>query len=309
MSEIFDNCWYLSGPTASGKSSVGIALARSLGAEIISLDSMAVYRGMDIGTATPTVAEQDGIPHHLIDIIDPIQEYSVSQYLEDAERIVGEIRSHGHEVLFVGGTPLYLKTLLRGLFEGPSADWEFRRQVEQEVAQIGTSHLHERLQQVDPLSAAKLHPNDVRRIIRALEVYKITGEPLSHQQTQFEQSRDPHECKVFVLDRPRAQLYDRINQRVVAMYQEGLVGEVQHLLNTYPQLGRTAAQAVGYCETIAHIREGVDLEQTITDVKTKTRQFAKRQLTWFRRLEECRFVPVAATDTPKETAARVVEMV
>lgn len=300
------DCWYLTGPTASGKTAVGIELALELEAEIISLDSMSVYREMNIGTAKPTRAQRDRVPHHLLDIVAPDKDYSLSQYMRDAHRVVDEIRSRGHDALFVGGTPLYLKSLLRGLYPGPPADWDFRQKIEAELNDVGIEALHARLQQVDPLAAAKLHPNDKRRIIRALEVYKQTGQPLSHEQIHFDEIPDG-QCKVFALSRSRPELHGRIEARVEQMFQSGLVEEVQELLRKYGGLGRTASQAVGYREVIAHLQEGGSLAETIDQVKARTRQFARRQETWFRGLGECERIDMAGEDSPKSTALRILE--
>ena len=163
------SCWYLTGATASGKTSVGMEMAKLLNAEIISLDSMAIYRGMDIGTAKPSVEQREQIPHHMLDICDPVDSFSVSQYRDRALELIEQINFRNKQVLFVGGTALYLKALLRGLFDGPPANWEFRKQVEEELAELDNEILHSRLRDVDPVSAHKLHPNDRRRIIRALE--------------------------------------------------------------------------------------------------------------------------------------------
>jgi tRNA dimethylallyltransferase len=299
------DCWYLTGATASGKTGVGIELAKLLNAEIISLDSMSVYREMNIGTAKPTSEQRAEVPHHLLDVVAPNEEYSLSQYVRDAHRMIGEVRSRGHEVLFVGGTPLYLKALLRGVYPGPPADWEFRDQIEAEVETVGIAALHARLEQVDPLAAAKLHPNDKRRIIRALEVYKQTGRPLSHEQIHFDDI--PHEsCKAFVMSWPRRILHRRIEVRVERMFQSGLVEEVQALLDRYGDLGRTASQAVGYREVIAFLRNGHDLKTTIEQVQARTRQFARRQETWFRNLAECEFVAIHDELAPAEIARRIV---
>ena len=298
------DCWYLTGATASGKTGVGIELAKLLNAEIISLDSMAVYREMNVGTAKPTNEQRAEVPHHLLDVVDPSEEYSLSQYVRDAHRVVGEVRSRGREVLFVGGTPLYLKALLRGVYPGPPADWAFRGQIEAEVETVGVAALHARLEQVDPLAAAKLHPNDKRRIIRALEVYKQTGRPLSHEQIHFDDI--PHEnCKAFVISWPRRILHRRIETRVERMFQTGLVDEAQMLLDRYGELGRTAAQAVGYREVIDFLRQGLDLQATIEQVQARTRQFARRQETWFRSLAECEFVAVDEELGPVEIARRI----
>jgi tRNA dimethylallyltransferase len=299
-------CWYLTGPTAAGKTRLGLELARQLDAEIISLDSMAIYRGMDIGTAKPTADEQAAVPHHLIDIVEPDQEYSVAQYVDAAAAAARQIGERGKQVLFVGGTPLYLKALLRGIFEGPPADWEFREQVSQELAGGGTAALHERLCQVDPVAASRLHPNDARRIIRALEVHHLTGRPISQLQTQFEQGRPAEQCKVFVLDWPRGVLHRRINDRVEQMMRLGFVNEVQRLLDRYPRPSRTASQAVGYREMIDHFGGAYDLKETVGRIKRRTRQFAKRQGTWFRSLSECRHLMQQQERKPAEVAGEII---
>jgi len=288
--------WYLAGPTASGKTAVGLALARRLEAEIVSLDSMAVYRGLDIGTAKPSVAERARVPHHLIDVCEPAEEFSVAQYVETARRAVAEIRGRGRQVLFVGGTPMYLKALLRGLFDGPPADWELRNQLLAEAAEHGSRALHGRLAAVDPRVAARLHENDTRRVVRALEVMQLTGRSIVEWQTQW---HDPpqnavtgsaNSSRVFVLDWPREVLYARINARVQAMFDAGLIDEVRALTADGRVLGRTARQALGYREVLEHLEGQRDLPATIELVARRTRNFAKRQLTWFRSLCECRWV-------------------
>ena len=174
-----NRCVFLSGPTAGGKTQTGIELAKRIDAEIVSLDSMAVYRGMDVGTAKPTLSEREAVPHHLIDRIDPSEEFSVAQYIEAARRAVLEVEARGKTPLFVGGTPLYLKALLRGIFEGPPADWDIRRRWEQAAAEMGPEYPHEQLAKVDPVAAEKLSVKDQRRVIRALEVFEKTGRPIS----------------------------------------------------------------------------------------------------------------------------------
>jgi tRNA dimethylallyltransferase len=305
MSTTFDDCWFLTGATAVGKTAVGIALARQLGAEIISLDSMAIYRGMDIGTAKPTPAQRTAVPHHLVDIVDPADEFSVAQYIDAARRAVSDIRSRSREALFVGGTPLYLKSLLRGMFAGPPANWSLRHEIVDELRHVGQQALHQRLTQVDPVAAAHIHPHDTRRLIRALEVFRATGEPISHQQLQFEEARPAESCRVFVLRRPRAELHARIEVRVDTMIAAGLVAEVERLLATGHVLGRTARQAVGYREALEHLAGQCSHEQMVARIKTRTRRFAKRQGTWFRSLSECRFVDVAGDATPEALAEQI----
>lgn len=304
------DAWYLTGPTASGKSQVGLELARRLGGEILSLDSMAVYREMDIGTAKASAADRSQIPHHLLDLVDPTEEFSIAQFVDAAHAVVADLRQKQRAPIFVGGTPLYLKSLLRGIFQGPPADWEFRQAIEAETAQVGAHKLRERLWQVDPLSASKLHPNDTRRMIRALEVAKLTGRPLSHWQTQFDEGRLATQCKVFVLHWPRETLHLRIDARVDQMLASGLLDETQALLEKYGELGRTAAQAVGYREAIDFLRgQTGSLEELGTQIKIRTHQFARRQETWFRSLSECRFVEMQADEPPGDVAERILQMV
>ncbi|MCH2182928.1 MAG: tRNA (adenosine(37)-N6)-dimethylallyltransferase MiaA [Mariniblastus sp.] len=302
-------CWYLTGATAGGKTRIGLELARLLDAEIISLDSMAIYRGMDIGTAKPSAEHQQRVPHHLIDIVDPVESFSVSQYLSRAVQAIDEIRGRGKQVLFVGGTALYLKALLRGLFDGPPADWDFREQIEQELAHVESAKLHERLQMVDPVSAHKLHPNDRRRIIRALEVYRSTGKPISHWQMEFDQATAPCQCKVFTIRHARDILHERIETRVDWMFEHGLVQEVESLLERWKTLGHTAAQAVGYREVAQYLGGEMEMDETIERVRVRTRRFARHQETWFRGMEECRMIDLAADYDESKTAQALLEIV
>lgn len=300
--------WFLTGATASGKTSVALELATRINAEVISLDSMAVYRGMNIGTAKPTGEQRAAVPHYLVDILDPDQQFSVADYVDLAFEKIEEIRARGREVLFVGGTPLYLKAMLRGIFDGPPADWKFRREIEHEIEQVGLPALHDRLMQVDPVTANRLHPNDKRRMIRALEVYRITGEPISHQQIQFDDGPPAEQCRVFALQWPRDALHRRIESRVDQMFELGFVDEVNGLLEKYGELSHTASQAVGYHEVIEYIREHGDLANTIESVKVRTRRFARRQETWFRSLSECRFIEQHPTSSPAQVAEQIVAL-
>jgi tRNA dimethylallyltransferase len=336
MSHTFHDCWFLTGATAVGKTNVGISLAQRLNAEIISLDSMAIYRGMDIGTAKPARALRELVPHHLLDIVAPADEYSVAQYVEVAARVVDDIRSRGKEPLFVGGTPLYLKSLLRGLFDGPPADWKMRDEIEHELESVGAQALYDRLTQIDPVAASNIHPHDTRRLIRALEVFRATGDPISHQQLQFEEGRPAEECRVFVLRRRREELHERIAARVRSMVDAGLVDEVCGLTGLLPlppgegrgdgvspktnapspfplpkgegSLSRTARQAVGYREALAYLAGEYDHEEMIARITYRTRRFAKRQGTWFRSLSECRFIDVAAELNANELAEYVITL-
>jgi tRNA dimethylallyltransferase len=317
MSRDFENCWFLTGPTAAGKSAVGVELARRIGAEIVSMDSMALYRGMDIGTAKPTADQRQAVPHHLIDILDPHEEFSLAQYVEAARQCVEDIEHRNRQVLFVGGTPLYLKALLRGIFRGPPADEAFRRQWLDESRLQRPDWLHEQLKKVDPAAAAKLHPNDAKRLLRALEVFHKTGTPISQLQRQFDRGRPAEACRAFVLDWPRPELHRRIEKRVEDMFAQGLVEEVKNLLpsplgrgaggescSPIKILSKTARQAVGYNEVIEHLEGWAGLPATVEAVKLHTRQLAKRQTTWFRSLSECRFIP-APCKTPAQLAEEI----
>ena len=299
------DCWFLTGPTASGKTQIGLELADLLAAEIVSLDSMAIYRGMDIGTAKPSLAERQRIAHHMLDLIEPSEDYSLAQYVAAAEWAAFDITSRGKAALFVGGTPLYLKSLLRGIFSGPPADWALRCQLQKIAEREGSEFLHARLAQVDPRSAGRLHPRDTRRIIRALEVWEKTGQSISDLQQQFDRSRSSDQCRVFALQWPRKELGRRIDQRVEAMFAAGFVEEVRQLVDRYSSLSRTASQAVGYKEVLEHLSGARDLEDSRELVKLRTRQFAKRQETWFRSLSECRTVDLNGTVDPRQIAIAI----
>ncbi len=304
-SVILKRCWFLAGPTAVGKSEVAVELARRIGAEIVSLDSMSLYRGMDIGTAKPSPRLRELVPHHLIDVIEPHEEFSVAQYVNAAGRAAKEIVARRRTPLFAGGTGLYLRSLLRGVFEGPPADPDLRSELEAQAALATPEDLHQRLQAVDPLAADRIHPNDVRRIVRALEVYHRTGQPFSALQRQVPLPLEMRPENVFWLSPPRLWLYERINRRVEQMFEEGLLNEVaRHLAGPNP-LSRTARQALGYQEAIDHLEGRLSLAETIERIQTRTRQFAKRQHTWFRHLEECRAVEITGDETPAELADRL----
>lgn len=300
----------LTGPTACGKTALAVELAARHGLEIVAMDSMTLYRGMDIGTAKPTPEERESVPHHLIDVLDPWESATVAWWLERANAACADIAARGKRPLFVGGTPLYLKALLHGIFPGPPADPELRTRLEAEAATAGNAALHARLATVDAKTAARLHPNDVRRVVRALEVYELTGRPISAWQQTWDTpafAPDPAApppaapIPAVVLELPRDVLYDRINRRVTAMLAAGWLEEVRGLRDSPHGLGREARQALGYRELLDFLDGGASWEATADAIRTRTRQFAKRQLTWFRHIPAC--APVAA-DAP-DAAGRV----
>lgn len=288
MLPAFANALVLTGPTASGKSAVALAWAERAGAEIVAMDSMTVYRGLDVGTAKPTPEERQRVPHHLIDVLDPWESANVAWWLRGAAAACREIERRGRIPLIVGGTPLYLKALLFGLFEGPPGNEEVRRRLEGEAERHGPGSLHQRLAAVDPASAQRLHANDLRRVIRALEVWELSGRPLSDWQGQWdretaERLKDrPPAC--WWIDWPREQLYSRINSRVDAMLAAGWLDEVRRLGELPRPLSRQAAQALGYRELLEYLERGGDRGAVAETIRRRSRQFAKRQLTWLRNL-------------------------
>ncbi|MDR1384020.1 MAG: tRNA (adenosine(37)-N6)-dimethylallyltransferase MiaA [Planctomycetaceae bacterium] len=286
------DCCYLTGPTASGKTSVAIPLAEELGAEIISLDSMTVYRELDVGTAKPTDDEQMMIRHHMIDVVDPSEDYSLAEYVQGAYEKIYELRRRNKKVIFVGGTPLYLKAMLRGIFAGPPADPDLRKELFEKSQYMPLDFLHNEVKKIDPVSAKRLHPNDTKRLIRAIEVFRKSGIPISTWQQQFESPAPLSRCKVVVLDWPRELLNERINRRVDLMMDRGFLDEVAQLTKRFLPINQTAAQAIGYKELFDYLDKKMSLHATVELIKQNTRQFAKRQMTWFRSLAECQFISV-----------------
>lgn len=264
---------------------------------------MTFYRGMDIGTAKPSFDDRALVRHHLIDCLAPTQSASVDWFLKSAESCVDEIRSRGRQSLFVGGTPLYLKAALRGLFEGPAADPAIRRQLEADAELSGSAVLHARLARVDGLAAGRIHPNDLRRIVRALEVFEATGKPISEWQNEFDRPAQPPP-KVICLTRPRDELYERINRRVLEMFEAGWVDEVQALGAGALPLSREASQAVGYREIADLLRGKMTKSLAIETIQRRTRQFAKHQMTWFRHIEEIQWLEIG--DLTHEAALKAL---
>ncbi len=310
---VVKQCWFLTGPTACGKSKVGVELAERLNAEILSLDSMALYRGMDIGTAKPEPELRRRVPHHLIDVLEPYEEYSVAEYVEAAEQIARDVLKRGKIPLFVGGTGLYLRSLLRGIGEVPPADWTLREQLTRKLEKVGPQALHKQLAEVDFATAARLHPNDVRRVIRALEVFYTTGRPLSELQQEGPRPEAERPKHVYWLNPPREWLYARINSRVEQMIEMGLVEEARQLLKLPQPLSRTARQALGYKEVLDALEQTngdlspEKLAEVVELIQRRTRQFAKRQFTWFRNLAECHPVELTGEERPTEVAELLLQ--
>lgn len=275
------------GPTASGKSALSLLVAQRLGGEIICMDSMQIYQGMDIGTAKPTPEERAVVPHHLLDFLSPSQPYSVTRYAEDARPIIEQVRVP----ILVGGTGMYLQALSLPLDYGAvSGDETIRGKYHALAREEGENAVHERLRQVDPLSAARLHPNDLRRVIRALEVFELTGQPFSSQKMPAAEDA-PYDFSLYALNLPRDVLYQRINDRVDQMMAEGLLQEVKRLVDEGVSPEAQSMQGLGYKELIPVLEGSMALPDAVSLLKLRTRHFAKRQLTWFRRDQRIQWLP------------------
>lgn len=295
----------LIGCTACGKSAVGLELARRLGAEILSVDSMKIYRRMDVGTAKPTIEERARIRHHLIDIIEPSESYSLGRFIEDADRVIRETAARGQPLVAEGGTMMFVRGLVSGVFEGPPADPDYRQSLRDRAAREGSAALHAELAGVDPVAAARIHPHDLRRIERAMEVFRARGRPISELQTQWSGSAGRYDCRVVAIRMPKEDLNRHINARVRQMIAGGLVEEVRSLLFGPASIGEQAAQAVGYAEIIRHLRGELSLDDAVEQIKINTRRLAKGQRTWMRRMPGIRWVDITEGEPVEHIADRV----
>ena len=302
----------LAGPTAAGKTAAALALAREHAVEIVSVDSALVYRGLDIGSAKPSAAERAAVPHHLIDIRDPLQPYSAADFVRDAQRLIGEIHDRGRLPLLVGGTMLYFRSLWQGLDELPAADAATRQALEEEMQAGGRAALYSELQRVDPTSAQRLSSSDTQRVVRALEVYRLTGRPLSSFHTRQDQPSGPPAHVLLISLEPveRAWLHQRIAERFDAMLAQGLVAEVQNLRKRADlHAALPALRAVGYRQTWA----ALDGEFPLAELRERgiqtTRQLAKRQLTWLRSTAPRSVVAADAPDALEQVLAHAHDFV
>jgi len=289
---------FIAGPTAVGKSAVALALAEKIGGEIISVDSMQVYRGLDIGTAKPSTAERARVPHHLIDVAELTEAFGAAKFVTLAQQAVNEIQSRSRVPIFCGGTGLYLKAYLDGLGEAPPTDEHIRAELE---ATPLTELLRE-LEQRDPVTFVKIDRQNPRRVVRALEVIRLTGNPFSTQRADWNPSSIVHplSSRFYCLSRAAVNLHARINARVDEMFAAGLVEETHQLLQRGLEQNKTAMQAIGYRQVVEHLRGERSLPETIELVKVKTRQFAKRQMTWFRKYANAKWVELKPVTTLTE---------
>jgi tRNA dimethylallyltransferase len=295
---------YLVGPTAIGKSAVAERLAERAPITAISLDSMQVFRRMDVGTAKPTAAERARLPHELIDVVEPWESFSVAEYLDRAREAHARLGAEGRIALYVGGTALYLKALLHGMFAGPSTDPEIRARLKRRAVEEGAAALHRELARADPVAAERIHPNDQKRVIRALEVFELTGEPISELQREW--ARPPGKVvRVAGLRMRRELLHRRIARRVEAMLAAGWIEEVRAILDA-GGFGPQASKAVGYAEILRYLRGELERERLALEITAATRRFARRQMTWFRSFPQIMWIDVAE-DAQLDAIARGVE--
>jgi len=306
------------GTTASGKGRLAFDLAETLGAEILSIDSMKVYRRMDIGTAKPPKEARQRIKYHLIDIVEPSAPFSVAAFLDTALGVIEQIKSRNKPVIAVGGTALYIKALLYGLFEGPGTNEQIRNELRMRAEIEGLSGLYQELTEVDPVAAQKIHQNDAKRIIRALEVYQITGKPISSFQKQWIQDRGQktedrrqkkHNWSIIGLRREKTEENKRINARVKKMIADGFVDEVKSLLAEEKPLSKQASCAIGYAEIIEYLSGRKTLEDAIELMKKNTRRLAKGQRTWFKTFKNVHWLDIEPEESPEKILSRASAIV
>ena len=295
----------LLGPTAIGKSRVAIQVAKTMNTEVLTADSRQVYRGMDIGTDKPTIAERQGVPHQLIDLVDPDQPFNVGDYRRHAEQEIDRLHQHGKIPLVSGGTGLYIRALLRGLWSGPAADWTFRNRLSQEAKAKGQAYLYQELTKIDPVLAQRLHPHDHVKIQRGLEVYHLLGTPLSqvHHNHGFQEA--PYNSVMIGLSMDRESLYKQIDDRVELEIAKGLIQETQQLIDRGFHRTLGSMKSLGYRQIAGLIAGEYSYEEAIRQLKRDTRHFAKRQMTWFRKEPAIHWVHLDKGDPSTQTASQV----
>lgn len=281
----------ITGPTAAGKTSLSVRLAKALGGEIISADSMQVYRHMDIGSAKVTKEEMEGVPHYLIDVLEPTEPFNVAMFQQMAKEAVQTIYSHGRIPILAGGTGFYIQALLYDInFQETGEDPSIRLSLEALAEEKGGEYLHQLLAQADPQAAEEIHPHNVKRVIRALEYFQQTGQRISEHNQQERQKKSPYAFRYYVINMERSRLYQRIDQRVDLMMQQGLVQEVEKLREMGCRRGMVSMQGLGYKEILDYLNGEISLEEAVYQLKRDTRHFAKRQLTWFKRERQVRWL-------------------
>ncbi len=304
--KMLDRIIFLVGPTAVGKTEAAVILAKKLNAEIISCDSMQIYKGMDIITSKPALTLRKTVPHHLINIIPGSKKYDVSKYRRDALRKIKEVIKRKKIPLFVGGTGLYASILIDGIFKDAGKCEKIREKLYNQAKRFGSQYLYEKLKQADPETSAKIHPNDTRRIVRALEVFKSTGSPISELKKQRKGLEKDYDIQIFCLNRQRDELYDRIDNRVEEMFKSGVIKEVKKLLKQ--RLSKTALSAIGIKELRGYFDKAYDLDEAKRLMKRNTRHFAKRQISWFKRDKRIKWVDIGNREDREKIARRIMKL-
>lgn len=289
------------GPTAIGKTSISIELAKILNGEIVSADSMQIYKYMNIGTAKPTIEERQGIPHHMMDIVEPDEDFNAAMYQQGAKEAIEHIYTNGKLPILVGGSGLYVNSIVYPLdFTTATEDHELRAKLYKTVEEKGNHYLHQKLSKIDPTTGKKVHPNDVKRIVRAMEIYYLTGKPMSEHKQNLQKAYIPYDLTMIGLYMDRSRLYERINARVDNMLELGLIDEVKSLRNMGYKRNLISMQGLGYKEIIAYLEDESSLEDAIGILKRDTRRFAKRQYTWFKKDKRIHWVNIENFDSEDE---------
>ncbi len=290
----------ISGPTCTGKSSLSIKLAKQIGGEVISADSIQVYKGLDIGSAKITTKEMQGVKHHLIDVLEPNEDFNVYIFKEMANAALEEIYANDHIPIIVGGTGFYIQSILYDIDFCKEDNSKVRYELERELKEKGSVFLYNILKEIDPKSCEKIHPNNTKRVIRAIEYYRLNNKPISEHNEEERLKKSVFDANYFVLTDERDKLYERINNRVDTMLEQGLVNEVKGLLDAGLDVNSNSMQGIGYKEIVEHLTLDVPLEEAIDTIKKNTRHFAKRQLTWFRRERDVNWIDISKYDYDNE---------
>ncbi len=290
----------ISGPTCTGKSSLSIKFAKQIGGEVISADSIQVYKGLDIGSAKITTKEMQGVKHHLIDVLAPNEDFNVYIFKEMAKVALEEIYANDHIPIIVGGTGFYIQSILYDIDFSKEDNSKVRYELERELKEKGSVFLYNILKEIDPKSCEKIHPNNTKRVIRAIEYYRLNNKPISEHNEEERLKKSVFDANYFVLTDERDKLYERINNRVDTMLEQGLVNEVKGLLDAGLDVNSNSLQGIGYKEIVEHLTSDVSLEEATYNIKKNTRHFAKRQLTWFRRERDVNWIDISKYDYDNE---------
>ena len=310
LEDKLNNVIVILGPTASGKTKLSIELAKDIHGEIVSADSMQVYKYMDVGTAKPDEEEKQGIKHYLIDEITPDREFSVAGFQQLAIKYIDDIINRGKVPIVSGGTGLYIDSLIYNIEFGDTiCDWELREKLKKEALEKGNEYLHSKLKEIDPEAAEKIHMNNVKRVIRAIEVYTYTQKPISMHQEESRKNPSKYRFMIFGLRMVREKLYERINQRVDLMMQKGLVQEVKKLIEMGYDKSTIAMQGIGYKEILSYLRGEITLDEAVYVLKRDTRHYAKRQLTWFNRMKDVSWIDIDQNSNLNEIIKNIKDVI